>query len=131
MQPDATRSLQSFRVRVDRARAADFARETNNADALIAVPIAYPAVWLSEPHVYAAIAEACAEADSFPVHESQSFDYAAPVRFEADYDFSVAMSREEAPPRLRIDARLTGLDGAPVGRFETLLRLVPRQGTPS
>jgi hypothetical protein len=131
MQPDAPRSLPPFRVRVDMARASDFARETDNADELVAVPIAYPAVWLSEPHVYAAIAEACAQADSFPVHESQSFDYEAHLRFDADYDLSVSMSREAAPPRLRIDARISRLDGAPVGRFETLLRLVARQGAPS
>ena len=39
---------------------------------------------------------------------------------------TVSMRREETPPRLVVEALLATLQGAPVGRFETLLRLVPR-----
>jgi hypothetical protein len=131
MERESATTLEPFRVRVDKARAAEFARETDNAGELAAIPLAYPAVWLSEPQVYAAIARACAQAESLPVHESQSFAYDRPVQFDADYDLGVSMAREQSPPRLRIRAALTSPDGAPVGSFETLLRLVPRRDAAS
>jgi hypothetical protein len=49
-----------------------------------------------------------------------------PLRVGEDYDLSVSMRREEKPPRLVVEALLATLNGAPVGKFETLLRLVPR-----
>ena len=131
MQADAKVLLGPTRVRVDAERAAEFARETNNVGNSNVAPMAYPAVWLSAPQVHAAIAGACARAASFPLHESQSFAYDQSVRFDADYVLDISISREESPPRLRIEASLTTVDGAPVGRFESLLRLVPRGGIPS
>ncbi len=62
-------SLQPVRVRVDAARAADFARETGFAEGEGVAPFTYPAVWLSEPQLHAAITEICAGADCVPVHE--------------------------------------------------------------
>ncbi len=119
-------SLKPVRVRVDAARAADFAGETGFAEGAGVVPFTYPAVWLSEPRLHGAIMEICASADSVPVHESQQFDYVTPLRMDVDYELRVSMRREETPPRLHVDALLTMTDGAPVGRFETLLRLVSR-----
>ncbi len=45
---------------------------------------------------------------------------------DVDYELRVSMRREETPPRLHIEALLTMTDRTPVGRFETLLRLVSR-----
>jgi len=121
-------SLEPVRVRVDAARAADFARETGFTEVSGVAPFTYPAVWLSEPQFHGAIMEICAGADSVPVHESQKFDYETPLKVDVDYELRVTMRREDRPPRLHVEALLTMTDGTPVGRFETLLRLVSRAG---
>ncbi|MCX7899018.1 MAG: hypothetical protein N2444_02855, partial [Methylocystis sp.] len=64
--------------------------------------------------------------DVVPVHESQSFAYEAPLAFGESYDAIVTLRREETPPRLVLEARVTTLSGAPVASIETVLRLVPR-----
>ncbi len=122
----AEEALGPLRVRVDPARAAEFAREIGFASSSDKAPLSYPAVWLSEPQIRAAIERLCAEADSLPLHESQRFAYDAPLQVGVDYDLLVSIRREENPPRLAIEARLATLDDAPVGRIETLLRLAPR-----
>jgi hypothetical protein len=74
------------------------------------------------------VRDLCAALDVVPVHESQSFSYETPLVAGESYDVSVAMRREETPPRLVIDATIAGLDGKTVARSETMLRLVPRAG---
>ncbi|MGA8172688.1 MAG: hypothetical protein WB816_17895 [Methylocystis sp.] len=118
--------LPPARVRVDAARAAEFSRETGFDAGFNGAPLCYPAVWLTTPAIHGAIEQICARAESVPVHESQHFAYETPLRVGEDYDLSVSMRREEKPPRLVVEALLATLEGVPVGRFETLLRLVPR-----
>jgi hypothetical protein len=126
MTADGALDLPALRVQVDAARAAEFARETGFDAGFDGAPSSYPALWLTAPAIHDAIAQICAQADSVPVHESQHFTYQAPLRVGVDYDLSVSMRREDKPPRLVVEAALATLDGAPVGRFEALLRLVPR-----
>lgn len=126
MQPDAPAILGPYRLRVDPERAAAYARETGGDGKT--VPLSFPAVWLMEPVLFAPVREICAALDVVPVHESQSFAYETPLTLGARYDVSVSLRREETPPRLIVDATIFALDGARVGRSETMLRLVPRAG---
>ncbi len=120
-------ALGPFRVRVDAARAAAYRRETGAPPAADdAAPLAYPAVWLSSPQIHAEIARVCGERDSVPVHESQSFDYVAPLRAGEDYALSVTLRQEETPPRLIIAATVATLSGEARASIEAMLRLVPR-----
>jgi hypothetical protein len=120
-------ALGPYRVTVDADKVAAFARETGFA-ALLAgrVPLAFPATWLAAPAIRAAVAQACAEADSVPFHEQQKFGYAAPLRIGEPYDLAVTMRRQDAPARLALEARVTTPDGDEVVQIETLMRLAPR-----
>lgn len=130
MPPDAqaldAQALGPFRLRVDPAQAAAYSRETGG-DAS-SVPLSFPAVWLTDPTLFDPVRDLCAALDVVPVHESQSFFYETPLLSGGRYDLDIAMRREETPPRLIIEATIRALDGAPVGRSETMLRLVPRAG---
>ncbi|MDJ0450153.1 hypothetical protein [Methylocystis sp. JR02] len=126
MQPDAPAILGPFRLCVDPERAEAYARETGGDGK--SVPLSFPAVWLMEPMLFAPVREMCAALDVVPVHESQSFAYESPLAPGAHYDVSVSLRREATPSRLIIDATIFALDGAKVGKSETMLRLVPRAG---
>jgi hypothetical protein len=117
-------------VMIDAGLAENFARETGVALEGDAAPIAYPAVWLAQPRLRDRIAQICAEADALPVHESQRFAYAAPLRQGVCYRLAVTARREVEPSRLVLDATLTDPEGAAVGRVETVLRLVSRADLP-
>ncbi len=123
---DAPQTLGPFRLRVDPAQAEAYSRETGGDGAN--VPLSFPAVWLTDPTLFDPVRDLCAALDVVPVHESQSFAYVAPLVAGESYDVSVAMRREETPPRLVIDATIAALDGKAVAKSETMLRLVPRAG---
>lgn len=126
MQLEPPLALGPFRLCVDPARAAAYARETGCDDA--SVPLAYPAIWLAEPSLFSVVRDLCAELDVVPVHESQSFSYEAPLVAGKSYDLSVSITREETPPRLTMTATVATPDGETCARIETMLRLVPRAG---
>ncbi|WP_424361285.1 hypothetical protein [Methylocystis parvus] len=126
MQPDAPKTLGPFRLRVDPAQAVAYSRETGGDGA--SVPLSFPAVWLTDPTLFDPVRDLCAALEVVPVHESQSFSYETPLVAGESYDVSVAMRREETPPRLVIDATIAALDGKAVAKSETMLRLVPRAG---
>ncbi len=123
--PDAATVLGPFRFRVDPQRAAAFARETG-ADG-VGVPLAYPAIWITEPRLFDPVRALCAAEDLVPVHEAQSLAFEAPLQAGAEYEVTVALRREATPPRLILDATIAA-GGATVARSETTLRLVPRAG---
>ena len=117
-------------VVVDADLAGNFARETGVNLEGNAAPIAYPALWLAQPRLRDRVAQICAEADALPVHESQRFSYAAPLRQGVRYFLAIAARREAEPSRLVLDATLSDLQGEAVGRVETVLRLVSRADLP-
>ncbi len=119
-------TLGPFRLRVDPSRALAYSREIGGDGG--DVPLCYPAVWLTDPALFTAVRELCDALEVVPVHESQSFAYEKPLAAGESYDVSVAMRREETPPRLVVEASIAAADGAPVARSETMLRLVPRAG---
>lgn len=110
---------------VDPEKARAFARETGHDGA--GVPVAYPALWLTEPAIYDPVRRLCAELDVVPVHESQSFAYEQPLLAGETYVLNATLRRMPKPPRLILEAALATPDGAPVGRIEAMLRLVPRE----
>ncbi|MFV0280699.1 MAG: hypothetical protein ACK5JM_08050 [Rhodoblastus sp.] len=88
------------------------------------IPATFPIVWLSLPALKTALREA-AGAGHLPVHESQSFDYAQPLVSGAAYRMSVAAQRENAPPRLVVEAKVADASGAKIVTMRAALRLVP------
>jgi hypothetical protein len=121
--PEARSILGPFRFRVDPERAAAFAREIGDDGA--SVPLSYPAVWIADPRLFDPVRALCAAEGVVPVHESQSFSFAAPLRAGVDYDVTVALRRDETPPRLILDATIA-VEGAAIAKSETMLRLVPQ-----
>jgi hypothetical protein len=115
-------------VCVDADRAMALARETGAVCDGVTAPLSYPALWLTEPALRAAVAEICEGEDLVPVHEAQRFDYETPLRIGARYLLSVAMRREAKPPRLVLEALLQTPGGAEVAKLETVLRLFRRAG---
>ncbi len=124
MQINVPLAVGPLRLTVDPVRAGAYAREIGADDGR--VPLAYPAVWLSEPALSKVVSEVCETLAVVPVHESQAFAYETSLTAGESYDLTVTLRREETPPRLIADAVIATTDGAPVGRIETMLRLVPR-----
>jgi hypothetical protein len=120
-------ALGAFRVHVDDEAVTLFCRETGFEEvAGSVVPAGFPAVWLSSPEIYDAIRRELASEDSVPVHEHQSFDYSIRLERGESYRLTAALRRENAPPRLIVDADVATLEGELCLRVETWLRIVPR-----
>ena len=124
MQIDSPLTIGPLRLTVDPARAKAYAHEIGADGGR--VPLAYPAVWLTEPALSEIVSGVCEKLNVVPVHESQAFTYERPLVAGESYDVTVALRREETPPRLIADALIATATGAPVGKIETMLRLVPR-----
>ena len=124
MQIDTPLTIGPLRLTVDPVRAEAYAREIGADSAR--VPLAYPAVWLSEPALSKIVADVCEKLAVVPVHESQAFAYDKGLSAGESYDVTVTLRREETPPRLIADALIAATTGASVARIETMLRLVPR-----
>ena len=119
----AERPLGTFTVRATAAAAAAFARETGNLPQ--GVPFTFPVRWLARPDFLEAAVEMIGDANWVPIHESQSFDYRAPLAVDEDYAMTVAMKRETEPSRIILLADIGPADGAPLLTMEMMLRIVP------
>ncbi len=126
MQTDAPITIGPLRLTIDPDRARAYALETGGDG--LSTPLAYPAVWLTEPGLAEVVNGVCARLDVVPVHESQSFACETPLIAGESYDITVTLRREETPPRLIADAIIVTESGAPAAKIETMLRLVPRAG---
>lgn len=124
MKIDSPRTIGPLRLTVDAARARAYAHDIGAKDDR--VPLAYPAVWLTEPALSNVVSDVCETLAVVPVHESQAFVYERPLIADESYDVTVTLRREETPPRLIADALIATTSGAPVGKIEAMLRLVPR-----
>ena len=87
------------------------------------VPATFPMRWLAAPEVRDALLAMAAEPDLVPVHESQMFDYLAPLTVGEHYEMRLDAHRESAPERLVLTGTVTGRSGAIHLRIETMLRL--------
>ena len=88
-----------------------------------AVPATFPMRWLATPEVRDALLTMAAEPDIVPVHESQLFDYLAPLTIGQPYEMRLDARRETGPDRLVLTGTIAGDDGAIHVRVETILRL--------
>lgn len=88
-----------------------------------AVPATFAMRWLAAPEIRAALLALAPEPDLVPVHESQSFEYLAPLVVGARYALALAARRESAPDRLIVAGTISDDEGAPHVRVETILRL--------
>ncbi len=89
-----------------------------------AVPLTYPFCWITLPEVRPVLERMIGSGGVVPVHEAQSFDYAAPLALDAAYRVAFAFERRSGPDRLIVKAAVSTPGGAVCARFETVLRLV-------
>ena len=114
--------LGPFAVSAEAADVAAF-RRSARLQADDAVPFTWPIRWLARPEIRAALL-AFAPEGFVPFHESQTFDYVAPLEIDVGYRLEIAARREHGPPdRLVVDGRVTTEGGAAMATIETVLRL--------
>lgn len=113
-------TLGPFAVSAEAAEVAAFRRAARiEADTL---PFTWPIRWLARPEIRAALVDLMPDG-VVPFHESQTFDYAAPLQAGAAYALEVAARHESGPPeRIVVEGRVVE-DGATVATIETVLRL--------
>ena len=87
------------------------------------VPATFPMRWLAAPQVRDALLALVPERDRVPVHESQSFEYMAPLVVDARYTLELDARVDRAPDRLVLVGTISGEDGVPLVHVETMLRL--------
>ena len=115
-------NLGTFAVSADAAEVAAFRTAARLDDAGDVLPFTWPIRWMARPDIRAALTGLVPEPDIVPFHESQTFDYAAPLRAGATYALAVTARCESAPDRLVAEGVLSA-DGARVATIETVLRL--------
>jgi hypothetical protein len=119
----AERALGPFLVRTEPADVTAFARQTGaRADH---VPFTFPVRWLARRELQAAAVEIIGDVNWVPIHESQSFDYRAPLSLNTDYEISVTMKRELEPSRIVVVVHVGPSGEAIHLRMEMILRIIP------
>lgn len=88
-----------------------------------AVPATFPMRWLAAPEIRDALRALAAAPNVVPVHESQTFDYAAPLSIGEGYEIRLDARRETMPDRLILTGTIAASDGSIRVRLETILRL--------
>lgn len=117
-------------TRIDEFQGATFGR----AEAGCVLPFTFPVCWLAAPEIRAGVASLVHEDDGatlLPLHESQSFDYVAPLLADVDYRMSVDIRKEREPLRFVLQAEVGEIvSGADVVhlRMEMVLRIVAVTG---
>ena len=117
----STADIGTFAVSADADDVAAF-RRAARLDESDALPFTWPIRWMARPDIRAALTALVPEPDLVPFHESQTFDYAAPLRAGTGYMLAVTARRDGAPERLVVEGVLSA-DGARVATIETVLRL--------
>lgn len=117
----------TFAVSAAAAEVAAFRQAARLDETGDALPFTWPIRWMARPDVRAALTALVPEPDIVPFHESQTFDYAAPLRAGATYALAVTARRESAPDRLVAEGVLSA-DGTRVATIETVLRLFSTTG---
>ena len=117
------RALGTFVVCASTAEAAAFRRETGGTGQ--GIPFTFPVRWLARADFHAVAVEMIGDANWVPIHESQSFDYRAPLAPDTDYEMAVIMKREIEPSRIVLTAQI-GVLGEPSHlTMEMILRIIP------
>lgn len=116
-------ALGTFAVSAQAAEVDAFRRAARLEETGDTLPFTWPIRWMARPDVRAALTALVPEADLVPFHESQTFDYAAPLRAGTDYTLAMTARRESAPDRLVVEGSIAVADGSVVATVETVLRL--------
>ncbi len=116
-------ALEAFEVTAGADDVAAFCRAAGLEATVDRLPFTYPIRWMAAPHVRAALAGMVPEPDIVPFHESQSFDYVAPLRVGVRYTLAVTARRESGPDRLVAEGHVAAEGGAVLATVETVLRL--------
>ncbi len=114
--------LGAFAVRAEPAEVAAFRAATGLPPGDM-VPVTFPMRWLASPEVRDGLLAMASEPDLVPVHESQLFDYIAPLVTGDRYEMNLDARRETTPDRLVLTGTITAEDGTIHVRLETILRL--------
>jgi hypothetical protein len=117
------RALGTFTVRASSAEADAFRRETGGIGEKI--PFTFPVRWLARPDFHVIAAEMIGDSDWVPIHESQSFDYRAPLVADAEYAMTVRMQRQTEPSRIILLADVGAPGKESALSMEMILRIVP------
>ena len=116
-------SLGAFAVAGSAADADAFRAATGLSTGGDVLPLIFPMRWLVLPAVRSAMTSLVPESDLVLVHESQSFDYEAPLRIDTAYTMHLTGRRKTEPDQLIVDGAILDADGATLGTLETVLRL--------
>ncbi len=114
--------LGTFPVAATRAEVAAF-RAATGLEPGEGVPSTFPMRWLAAPELREALLALAPEEDLVPVHESQVFEYLAPLVVDGRYAMEFAARREASPERLVLAGTISDAAGTPLVRVETILRL--------
>ena len=122
-------SIGPVTVSADAAEARTFAKATaGQNDIADELPFTFPLRWLAMPAIRAVITQLVTrngEAAFLPLHESQTFDYAAVLRPNIPYRMIVDIHREPENPQIVLHAEI-GPDETRIHlRMDMVLRLVP------
>jgi hypothetical protein len=121
-------SVGPIEVTADAAEADTFRRATSAvAEASDELPFTFPMRWLAHAQIRAAAARLIGDAAAEQVlalHESQTFDYAAPLKIGETYRLNVKMRRPPQAQQIIVDAEIGPNAELPHLRMEMILRLV-------
>jgi hypothetical protein len=117
------RALGTFTVRAASDEADAFRRETGGSGQ--GLPFTFPVRWLARSDFHAIAADMIGDRNWVPIHESQSFDYRAPLATDVDYTMMVKMQRQSEPSRIILLAEVGPAGAAPALFMEMILRIVP------
>ena len=123
--PAGAIALGPFDVVADPAAIAAFAAACGHRGADI--PATFPIVWLAGPELKRALRAAVGD-DALPVHESQAFDYFAPLTAGTRYRLSGVARRQANPDRLVVEAQTFDPDGRAALALRSVLRIVSLAG---
>jgi hypothetical protein len=128
--PPTEMRIGPFTVSADAAAAAAFRQATPQeaeAEGAGELPFTFPLRWLTRAEIREAVARLipCEEGKTFlPLHESQSFDYAASLRPGADYCMTVDIRRDHQGAQLLLHSEIGPDAGVVHLRMDMVLRLV-------
>lgn len=125
--PPLARRVGPFTVRAGVAQVEAVRRATFGSALDKGVPFTFPVCWFAHPRIRAAGADLVGGEPWVPIHESQSFDYSAPLEVDVDYQMMVEIIRESSPSRLILRGEIGSMAaGSSIFlRMEMTLRIIP------
>ena len=127
---DAVTPLGAFAVAASAEEADAFRGATGLPLGGSSLPLTFPMRWLATQAVRDSLTGLVSEPEIVLVHESQSFDYEAPLQVGTLYTLSLKGRRKTDPDQLVVDGTIADPNGITLARIETILRLFSTADTP-